>query len=126
MLVVGQLVGGAAQGIGGTLFENFEYDEAAQPLSTSFMDYLIPTAQEMPAFEVLLAEDAPSPLNPLGLKGAGEGGLTAVGAAIAAAIDDAMEIPLSVSSLPVKPEDVLNLLEVNVLHVSKLPTERED
>lgn len=106
LLIKGQLVGGAAQGIGGALYENFSYDEEAQPTATSFMDYLIPTASEMPKFDILLTEDAPSLLNPLGVKGAGEGGITAVGAAIAAAIDDALEQPMLVTQLPATPEDV--------------------
>jgi CO/xanthine dehydrogenase Mo-binding subunit len=71
MLVEGQLVGGLAQGLGGALFEEFLYDEAGAPLATTFADYLIPTSREVPAVDVLLTEDAPSPRNPLGLKGAG-------------------------------------------------------
>ena len=59
MLVEGQILGGAAQGLGGTLLEEFRYDENGQPLATTFMDYLMPTAAEMPAVEVLLSEDAP-------------------------------------------------------------------
>lgn len=103
MLVEGQLVGGAAQGIGGALYEELIYDEAGQPLATTFADYLIPTLAEMPAVEIMLTEDFPSPLNPLGVKGAGEGGITAVGAAIAAAIDDALGRPGAVTRLPVTP-----------------------
>jgi carbon-monoxide dehydrogenase large subunit/6-hydroxypseudooxynicotine dehydrogenase subunit gamma len=74
-------------------------------------DYLMPTARDIPAVEVLITEDAPSPLNPLGLKGAGEAGVNGVGAAIAAAIDDAVGIPGAVTRLPVTPQrmkDVLN------------------
>ena len=75
MLVEGQIVGGFAQGLGGALSEEFLYDESGEPLSVTFADYLMPTAREVPAVDVLLTEDAPSPLNPLGLKGAGEGGI---------------------------------------------------
>lgn len=103
MLVEGQLAGGAAQGIGGALLEEFVYDESGQPLATSFADYLLPTAAEVPAIEVLVTEDAPSPLNPLGVKGAGEGGINAAGAAIAAALDDALGRPGAVTRLPVTP-----------------------
>lgn len=103
MLVEGQLVGGAAQGIGGALYEELIYDEAGQPLAATFADYLIPSLAEMPAVEIMLTEDFPSPLNPLGVKGAGEGGITAVGAAIAAAIDDALGRPGAVTRLPVTP-----------------------
>ena len=97
MLVEGQIVGGVAQGLGGALFEEFVYDERGEPLAVTFADYLMPTAREMPPIDVLITEDAPSPLNPLGLKGAGEGGINAVGAAIAAAIDDAIGMPGAVT-----------------------------
>ena len=75
MLIEGQIVGGVAQGIGGALFEEFTYDERGEPLAVTFADYLMPTAREAPPVDVLITEDAPSPLNPLGLKGAGEGGV---------------------------------------------------
>jgi carbon-monoxide dehydrogenase large subunit/6-hydroxypseudooxynicotine dehydrogenase subunit gamma len=109
MLVEGQLVGGAAQGIGGALLEDFVYDETGQPLAASFADYLMPTAMEMPPVEMLVTEDAPSPLNPLGVKGAGEGGITAVGAAIAGAVDDALGRPGAavIDRLPLTPSRVL-------------------
>ncbi len=110
MLCEGQIVGGVAQGVGGALLELFAYDADGQPLATSFMDYLLPTVAEQPPVEVLLSEDAPSPLNPLGLKGAGEGGTTACGAAIAAAIDDAIGRPGAVTELPATPELVRSLL----------------
>ena len=109
MLVQGQIVGGLAQGIGGALFEEFRYDEQGQPLSTTFADYLIPTIREMPAIDVLIAEDAPSPLNPLGVKGAGEGGTNGAGAAVAAAVDQALGRPGAVTSLPILPQRVLEL-----------------
>jgi CO/xanthine dehydrogenase Mo-binding subunit len=110
MLVEGQLVGGFAQGLGGALFEEFRYDERGEPLSVTFADYLVPTAREVPSVEVLITEDAPSPRNPLGLKGAGEGGVNAVGAAIASAIDDALGRPGTVTSLPVAPARLHALL----------------
>jgi carbon-monoxide dehydrogenase large subunit len=103
MLVEGQLAGGAAQGIGGALLEEFMYDNQGQPLATTFADYLMPTIAEMPDVEILLFEDAPSPQNPLGVKGAGEGGINAAGAAIAAAIDDAIGRPGAVRRLPISP-----------------------
>jgi aerobic carbon-monoxide dehydrogenase large subunit len=111
MLVEGQLAGGFAQGLGGTLLEEFLYDERGEPLSVNFADYLMPTAREVPAPGVLITEDAPSPLNPLGLKGAGEGGINAVGAAIAAAIDDAIGIPGAVTRLPVTPQRLRDILK---------------
>jgi CO/xanthine dehydrogenase Mo-binding subunit len=110
MLVEGQLVGGVVQGLGGALYEEFRYDERGEPLSVTFADYLMPTVREIPPIEVLLTEDAPSPLNPLGIKSAGEGGITPVGAVIAAAIDDAIGVPGSVTRLPATPQRVKALL----------------
>ena len=103
-LVEGQIVGGLAQGVGGALLEEFLYDENGEPLSVTFADYLMPTAREVPDVSILVSEDAPSPLNPLGLKGAGEGGANPVGAAIASAIDDALQRPGLVTQLPVTPQ----------------------
>jgi CO/xanthine dehydrogenase Mo-binding subunit len=74
------------------------------------MDYLLPTAHEVPDVEMLITEDAPSPINPLGVKGAGEGGTTAVGAAIASAVDDALGIPGAITSLPIRPEQLRRFL----------------
>ena len=110
MLVEGQIHGGAAQGLGGALFEEFVYDENGEPLSVTFADYLMPTLREMPPIDVLITEDAPSPLYPLGIKGAGEAGITAAGAAIAAAIDDALGMPGAVTRLPVTPQRLKDIL----------------
>src|SRR6185436_6868944 len=110
MLIDGQIAGGFAQGLGGTLYEEFRYGENGAPLSATFADYLMPTSCEVPRTEILLTEDAPSPLNPLGIKGAGEAGVNAVGAALASAIDDAIGIPGAVTELPVTPQRLLALL----------------
>jgi carbon-monoxide dehydrogenase large subunit/6-hydroxypseudooxynicotine dehydrogenase subunit gamma len=107
MLIEGQIVGGAAQGIGGTLLEELVYDEEVQPLATTFVDYLLPTSIEVPDIDVLITEYAPSPLNPLGVKGAGEGGTVAVPAVIANALADALGTP--VRELPITPDRVRNL-----------------
>jgi aerobic carbon-monoxide dehydrogenase large subunit len=111
MLVEGQLTGGFAQGIGGALFEEFRYDEQGEPLSVNFADYLIPTAREVPALDVLITQDAPSPLNALGLKGAGEGGINPVGAAVASAVDDAIGVPGAITRLPVTPQRLWDILK---------------
>ena len=105
-----RIAGGLAQGVGSTLLEEFLYDESGEPLSVTFADYLMPTAHEIPALSILLTEDAPSPLNPLGLKGAGEGGANPVGAAIASAIDDALQRPGAVTRLPVSPQRLKALI----------------
>jgi CO/xanthine dehydrogenase Mo-binding subunit len=110
MLVEGQIVGGLVQGLGGSLLEEFLYDDRGEPLSVNFADYLMPTLREVPTIEVVISEDAPSPLNPMGLKGAGEGGANAVGAAIAAAIDDAIGMPGAIRQLPVTPQRLRALL----------------
>ncbi len=110
-LVEGQIVGGFAQGLGGALFEEFLYDEQGQPLSVTFADYLIPTLSEVPDIDVLVTEDAPSPLNPLGIKGAGEAGTNAVAAAIASAIDDAIGKPGAVTEIPVTPQRLMALTQ---------------
>jgi carbon-monoxide dehydrogenase large subunit/6-hydroxypseudooxynicotine dehydrogenase subunit gamma len=109
-LVRGQIVGGYAQGLGGALFEEFSYSEAGDPLAATFADYLLPALHEVPAPEVLLREDYTSPLNPLGIKGAGESGITAVGATIASAIDDAIGMPGAVRQLPITPQRLRRLL----------------
>jgi carbon-monoxide dehydrogenase large subunit/6-hydroxypseudooxynicotine dehydrogenase subunit gamma len=111
LLVEGQLAGGLAQGLGGALLEEFEYDSSGQPLSVTLADYRLPTAHEVPSAQILITEDAPSPLNPLGIKGAGEGGVTGVGAAVAAAIDDAIGIPGAVTRLPVTPARLKAILD---------------
>ena len=111
MLLDAQLVGGSIQGVGGALLEEFTYDENGAPLAVTFADYLMPTIGETPQVEVLITEDAPSPNNPLGLKGGGEGGINAVGAVIASAIDDAIGIPGAVTQLPVTPQRLKKLIK---------------
>jgi carbon-monoxide dehydrogenase large subunit len=109
-LVKGQIVGGFVQGLGGALLEEFTYNERGDPLATTFADYLMPTARETPEVRIMLREDYRSPLNPLGIKGAGESGITGVGAAIASAIDDAIGMPGAVTQLPVTPQRLKQIL----------------
>ncbi|HEX3939112.1 MAG TPA: molybdopterin cofactor-binding domain-containing protein, partial [Xanthobacteraceae bacterium] len=108
--VHGQIVGGYAQGLGGALFEEFTYSERGDPLAVTFADYLLPAMHETPAPEVLLREDYTTPLNPLGIKGAGESGITGVGAAIASAIDDAIGMPGAIKELPITPQRLKAIL----------------
>jgi CO/xanthine dehydrogenase Mo-binding subunit len=110
-LVKGQIVGGFAQGLGGALFEEFTFSEQGDPLAVTFADYLLPAVHETPTPEVLLREDFTTPLNPLGIKGAGESGITGVGAAIASAIDDAIGVPGAVRELPVTPQRLRRMLK---------------
>ncbi len=104
-LIEGQIRGGLAQGVGGALFEELAYDENGTLVSGSFMDYLIPTATEVPSVRVRVTEEAPTQRTPLGAKGAGEGGTTAAGAAIAAAVSDAVGV--EVTETPIRPEWVV-------------------
>lgn len=104
MTTRGQVIGAAAQGIGGALYEEFLYDESGQPLATSFMDYLLPTSLDVPDVDFFMTEDAPTPNNPFGAKGLGEVGLIAVGAAVAGAIDDAFGEGVRTIKVPVPPE----------------------
>jgi aerobic carbon-monoxide dehydrogenase large subunit len=99
-LVEGQLRGGAAQGIGGALLEEFGYDESGQPQATTFIDYRMPTAAEVPPIDVLVTQQSPAPGNPLGVRGAGEGGINAAGAVLASAVRDALGLAGSVGRLP--------------------------
>ena len=106
-LVEGQLLGAAVQGIGSALLEQFVYDEDANPLATSFMDYLLPTLSEVPTLQAIMLDDVPSTSNPLGVKGVGEAGITGAMAAIMAAIGQAARDPTVGARTPVDLETVL-------------------
>ena len=111
LLVEGQIQGGVAHGIGNAFFEQLRYDESGQLLNASFMDYLLPTAVEVPAVEISHAE-TPSPLNPLGVKGVGEAGCIPTGAAFAQAVEDALgEEGLEILEIPLSPQRLFELLE---------------
>ncbi len=112
MLVEGQLRGGVAQGIGGALFEEFSYDDAGQPQAISFIEYRLPTAAEVPPVDLLVCQDHPAPGNPLGVMGAGEGGVSAVGAAVANAVRDALGLAGGVGQLPLTPARVRELCQL--------------
>jgi aerobic carbon-monoxide dehydrogenase large subunit len=110
MMVEGQLTGGAAHGIGNALFEWMGYDDQAQPVTTTFADYLMPSATEVPNIEVKLAE-FPSPLNPLGVKGVGESGCVPAAGAIVSAIENALSpFGIRISEYPVTPARLFALL----------------
>ena len=110
MVVEGQVHGGVAQGIGGAFFERLVYNEDGQIINASFMDYLLPTAAEVPAIAVGHIE-TPSPLSPLGMKGAGEAGVIPVPALFASAIDDALSpFGIRVREMPLHPCRLYELL----------------
>jgi carbon-monoxide dehydrogenase large subunit len=107
LLVQGQTVGAAVQGIGSTLLEELVYDDNGQLLSGTLMDYLLPTSQDAPSIDDVTLEEAPSSLNPLGVKGAGEGGIVATGAALANAVANALApLGVQVTELPLSPNRI--------------------
>jgi aerobic carbon-monoxide dehydrogenase large subunit len=111
LLVDGQIMGGVLQGLGGCLFEALEYSAAGLPLSQTYMDYVLPTAATAPRF-ILRHIETPSPLNPLGMKGAGEAGCSGAAGAIVNAIADALgpQVRFPGGSGPFTPTVVRELL----------------
>ena len=107
MIVEGQIHGGVAQGVGGALYERMVYDESGQLLNASFMDFLMPYVTEVPESIDIDHLETPSPLNPLGIKGAGEAGVIPSAAVFAAAIEDAEGFPIT--AMPISPSDLFTL-----------------
>jgi aerobic carbon-monoxide dehydrogenase large subunit len=106
-----QIIGGAIQGIGGALLERLEFGPDGQPLTANLIDYLLPFASEATEIGTLVSEDHPAPTNPLGVRGAGEGGIAAAGAAIASAVGDALGLVGAPASLPITEANVVEFLE---------------
>lgn len=107
LLVDGQVLGGFAAGIGNAMYEEQFYDAAAQPQTTSYLDFSLPSSMEVPEVE-LFHVHSPSPLNPLGAKGAGEGGTIPAPAAIANAVEDALRpFGARINSMPVTPPRIV-------------------
>jgi len=110
LIVDGQVQGGVAHGVGNALFEALHFDADANPLTTTFADYIIPGSCDVPWAETVHIE-SPSPLNPLGVKGAGEGGTIPAAAAIIAAIEDALkEYGARFPFVPVTPSDIVGAI----------------
>lgn len=110
MVVNGQIIGGAAHGIGNALLEEMVFDENAQPVSTNFGEYLLPLSTDMPLIDLVHLE-TPSPLNPLGVKGAGESGTIPAIAAIIGAVEHALKpFDVKVSQAPITPQKIIQLL----------------
>ncbi len=119
LLLQGQITGAAAQGVGATLLEELVYDEQGQPLAGTLMDYLLPTATDIPSFETTVLDLAPSPLNPLGVKGGGEIGIVATGAALANAVSQALApLGVQVRDLPLSPDRIRRLIREAGLNAS--------
>ena len=110
MVVDGQVVGGVAHGVGNALFERMVYDENAQPLSMNFGEYLLPLASDVPNVDIVHLE-TPTPLNPLGMKGAGEGGtIPAIGAIISAVENALVPFDVAISEAPLSPQRIIELI----------------
>jgi carbon-monoxide dehydrogenase large subunit len=108
----GQLVGAAVQGLGGTFLEHLVYDDNGQLLTGSLADYLVPTASDFPNIRGFMMESHPSPINPLGAKGAGEGGIISVGGVVANAVADALSsFGAEPRDLPLTPSAVWQLVQ---------------
>ena len=117
LILDGQIHGGVAQGIGNAFYEKLSYSAEGQLLSGSFMDYLLPTAMETPRMEIDHVV-TPSPLNPLGTKGAGEAGAIPVGPLFAQAIEDALaETGIEILEIPLSPSRIWSLVQVDDFHV---------
>ena len=112
LTAMGQAVGAVVQGLGGTFLEHLQYDEDGQFLTASLADYLLPTATDFPNVRAIVLEDSPSPNNPLGAKGAGEGGIVPVGGVVANAVAAALA-PLGIEprELPLSPPRIWQLIE---------------
>ncbi|MBI4195840.1 MAG: xanthine dehydrogenase family protein molybdopterin-binding subunit [Betaproteobacteria bacterium] len=110
MIVDGQVVGGVAHGVGNALYERLVYDDNAQPVSTNFGEYLLPLATDVPHVDLVHLE-TPSPLNPLGMKGAGEGGTIPAIAAIISAVENALApFGVTIAEAPITPQRIVELL----------------
>jgi carbon-monoxide dehydrogenase large subunit len=110
LLVDGQVRGGVVHGIGNALFERMLYSEQGEPLTTNYADYLLPTAPEVPRIEIVHLE-SPSPRNPIGVKGAGEGGTIPAAACVIAAIEDALTpFDVRITQHPVSPQMLRDLI----------------
>lgn len=106
LVVEGQVHGGIAQGIGGAFYEKLHYDENGQLLNASFMDFLMPTAMEIPHIKVA-HQETPSPLNPLGVKGVGEAGAIPMPAVVASAVEDALRpFGVHITRMPLDPDQL--------------------
>jgi carbon-monoxide dehydrogenase large subunit len=110
MMVEGQIHGGVAHGIGNALYEWMGYDDGGQPVTTTFADYLLPTATEVPMLDTLYKE-TPSPLNPLGVKGVGEAGTIPAAAALISAVEDALApFNVRIGHYPLSPMKLVEMI----------------
>jgi len=112
MTLKGQAIGGIVQGLGGAFLEHIVYDDDAQVVSGSLAEYLLPSAPDFPNIRAIMLEEKPSPINPLGVKGAGEGGVLPMGGLMANAVASALtSLGVEPKSLPLSPLNVWRLIE---------------
>jgi carbon-monoxide dehydrogenase large subunit len=112
MTVRGQVIGSLVQGLGGALLEELQYDEDGQLLTVSLADYLLPTASDFPNLRAIITDMFPSPINPLGAKGAGEGGIISAGGVVANAIANALgAFGVEPRELPLTPQRIWEMVE---------------
>ena len=108
----GQVVGAVVQGLGGAFLEHLVYDDDGQLLTGSLADYLVPTASDFPNIRAVVLESHPSPINPLGAKGAGEGGIISVGGVMANAVANALgSLGVQPRELPLSPSRIWQLVQ---------------
>ena len=126
MIVEGQVLGGVAHAIGNALFERLIYHDQAQLLSANFAEYLLPLATDVPKVEIV-HQETPSPLNPLGIKGAGESGTIPTIAAIIAAVEDAL-LPIArvILEAPITPQRIVELLKASTVFKERLSSTSSD
>jgi carbon-monoxide dehydrogenase large subunit len=112
LTVKGQVIGSLVQGLGGAVLEDLKYDENGQFLTGSLADYLLPTATDFPNLRCVVLDDYPSPINPLGAKGAGEGGIIAAGGCLANAVANALQsFGVQPRALPLSPTAIWELVQ---------------
>jgi CO/xanthine dehydrogenase Mo-binding subunit len=124
MLVDGQIHGGVAHGIGNAFYERLVYDDQGQLLNASFMDYLLPTATDVPPIETAHRETV-SPYNPIGLKGVGEAGCIPTGAVFAQALEDALDGRIEIREIPLSPNALFDLIADADTHTAATPPSRQ-
>ena len=120
LTVKGQMIGSLVQGLGGAVLEDLKYDENGQFLTGSLADYLLPTASDFPNLRGVVLDDYPSPINPLGAKGAGEGGIVAAGGCMANAVANALQsFGVEPRELPLSPGYIWGLVQAGRKHAAE-------
>jgi carbon-monoxide dehydrogenase large subunit len=115
MTVWGQVIGSLVQGLGGAVLEDLQYDEQGQFLTGTLADYLLPLASDFPNLRCIVTDDYPSPINPLGAKGAGEGGIVAAGGCLSNAVANALQsFGVQPRALPLSPTAIWEMVQAGM------------